>query len=97
MITKLIPQNQRSTGVRPTSATILCDSMSALQAFQNPGNKLEQQVIHATLRVAMDTKEKGIALRLQWMPGHYEDPENNTADRLAKETAVPGKTHPFST
>lgn len=34
-------------------------------------------------------------LRLQWVPGHCDDLWNDTADRLAKEAARPGKTHSF--
>jgi hypothetical protein len=29
------------------------------------------------------------------MLGHFEDPGNHAADRLAKDAAKPGKTHPF--
>ena len=38
----------------------------------------------------------GIAIRLQWMPGYCEEPGNDTADQLAREAAVPGKTHIFA-
>ena len=70
--------------------------MSALQAIQNPGNKSGQQIIHAILEAAKNTKTHGTAIRLQWIPGHCEIPGNDIADRLAKEAAIPGKTHPFS-
>jgi hypothetical protein len=30
------------------------------------------------------------------VPGHCEAPGNDTTDQLAKEAAIPGKTHPFS-
>ena len=33
--------------------------------------------------------------RLQWMPGHCDDPGNDAADQLAKAGAIPGKTHSF--
>ncbi|CDM38434.1 Probable transposable element [Penicillium roqueforti FM164] len=41
-------------------------------------------------------KTHGTSIRLQWIPGHCEMPRNDTADVLAKEAAIPGKTHPFS-
>lgn len=81
---------------RVRSATIFSDSMSALQAIQNPGNKSGQQIIHAILQAAKNTKTHGTAIRLQWIPGHCEIPGNDVADQLAKEAAIPGKTHPFS-
>ncbi|OGE46890.1 hypothetical protein PENARI_c093G11063, partial [Penicillium arizonense] len=78
-----------------TTATILCDSTSALQAIENPGNRSGQRIIHAILQAAAEVQAKGIALRLQWIPGHCDDPGNDAADRLAKDAASPGKTHPF--
>jgi ribonuclease HI len=70
--------------------------MSALQAIQNPGNKSRQQIIHTILRVATNTKTHGIAVRLQWVPRHCDEPGNDIADRLAKQAAILGQTHPFS-
>lgn len=96
IINKIALQRRRSTDARVRSTTILSDSMSAIQAIQNPGNKSGQQIIHAILRAAANTRTHGIAVRLQWMPGHCETPGNDTADQLAKEAATPGKTHPFS-
>lgn len=81
---------------RVRSATIFSDSMSALQAIQNPGNKPGQQIIYAILQAAKNTKTHGTAIQPQWIPGHCEIPGNDIADQLAKEAAIPGKTHPFS-
>ena len=95
LVYKLAHQNQRSVTTARTSATILCDSLSALQAIRNPGTKSGQRIIHAILQAGSELQTGEIALRLQWMPGHCDDPGNDAADRLAKEAASPGKTHPF--
>ncbi|MDN6490718.1 MAG: hypothetical protein L0K41_10005 [Yaniella sp.] len=89
--------HQRSSGAygRPTTATILCDSKSALQSIQNARNKSGQRIVHAILLAAAEVQAENIALRLQWIPGHCDDPGNDAADRLAREAARPGKTHPF--
>ena len=92
---KISHQRPRTEHNGTTTATILCDSRSALQAIQNPGNKSGQRIIHAILQAATEVQAKGIALRLQWIPGHCDNPGNDAADRLAKDAASPGKTHPF--
>ena len=66
-----------------------------MQAIQNPGNKSGQRIVYAILQAATRSKRRESQLRLQWMPGHCENPGNDAADRLAKEAAQPGKTHPF--
>ncbi|KAJ9480759.1 hypothetical protein VN97_g12770 [Penicillium thymicola] len=35
------------------------------------------------------------SMGLQWVPGHCDNPGIDAADRLAKDAASPGKTHPF--
>ena len=94
-VLKLAHQHPRAAHSRATTATILCDSKSALQAIQNPSNKSGQRIIHATLQAATEVQARGIALRLQWLPGHCDNPGNDAADRLAKDAASPSKTQPF--
>jgi ribonuclease HI len=88
--------HQRSgTADKQTTATILCDSRSALQAIQTARNKSGQRIVHAILQAATEVQAAGITLRLQWMTGHCDNPGNDAADRLAKDAACSGKTHPF--
>jgi hypothetical protein len=90
----LVMKNQRTSAQREP-ATILSDSMSALQAISNTRNKSGQRIIQAITQSATELKTRGIPLRLQWVPGHCGDPGNETADRLAKEAVGPEKKHPF--
>ncbi|KAJ5518050.1 hypothetical protein N7453_000472 [Penicillium expansum] len=78
-------------------ATILSDTMSALQAIQPPGNRSGQQVIHVILQASRNTKTPrhidlttvNTQAQLNALSG------NNTADPLAKEAAIPEKAHPL--
>lgn len=88
-------QRLSDTDRRPTTATILCDSRSALQAIQSTRNVSGQRIIHAILQAATEVQAKNIALCLQWLPGHCDNPGNDAADRLAKAAAHPGQTHSF--
>lgn len=80
---------------RQTTATILCDSKSALQAIKSVRNKSGQRIVHAIHQTATEVQTAGTALRLQWVPGHCDNPGNDAADRMAKLAASPGKSHPF--
>ena len=95
LVYRLEHQRPRPAHTDSASATILCDSKSALQAIQNPGNKSGQAIIRAIVHAASELQAQGTALRLQWIPGHCDNPGNDAADRLAKAAAGPGKTHPF--
>ncbi|KAJ5837719.1 uncharacterized protein N7525_002907 [Penicillium rubens] len=95
IINKVASERRRLHAEQVRLATILSGSMSALQAIQTPGNKSGQRIIHAILEAAINTKTHGVTIRLQWIPGHCAAPGNDSADRLAKEAAIPGKTHPF--
>src|SRR4051812_15727932 len=59
-ISKIALRHWRTSHTRVRSATILSDSKSALQAVQNPGKKPGQQIIHAILQAARNTKTASI-------------------------------------
>jgi hypothetical protein len=75
--------------------TILCNSRSAVQTTQNPRNRSGERIVHATLQAATKVQAEGIATRLQWMPGHCDNPGKNAADRLAKDVVRAAKPIPF--
>ncbi|KAJ5244713.1 hypothetical protein N7489_004809 [Penicillium chrysogenum] len=52
------------TYTRVISATTLSATKSALQAVQNPTNKSGQQIVHAILQAARNTKAHGTSIRL---------------------------------
>lgn len=95
VVFKIADQGSRTVNSGQTTATILCDSRSALQAIQDVGNKSGQRIVHAILQAATELQAEGIALRLQWVPGHYGNAGNEAANRLAKGAAYPDKTHSF--
>ncbi|KAI2736048.1 hypothetical protein DTO013E5_9203 [Penicillium roqueforti] len=95
LINEFAFEHRRSTGEQFRLATILSDSIPALQAIQNPGNKSGQQIIYAIIQAATNIKIHGVTIRLQWLPGHCAAPGNDSADCLAKKAAIPGKTHTF--
>lgn len=68
---------------------------SALQAIQIARNKSGQPIVHAIHHAATKVQAAGIALYLQWVPGHCDDLGNDAADLMAKDAASPGKPHPF--
>jgi ribonuclease HI len=63
-------ENQNTPAIELEPATILSDSMSALQAIGNMQNKSGQLIILAITQPARELKARGIPLRLQWVPGH---------------------------
>ena len=65
IINKAALQRWRLTGLHTRTATILGDSMSALQAVRNPKTKSAQQILYAILQSAKNTKSHSIAICLQ--------------------------------
>jgi hypothetical protein len=53
-----ISHRRPRTEYNGTTATILCDSNSALQAIENPGNKSGQRIIHAILQALAEVQAK---------------------------------------
>ncbi|KAI2937980.1 hypothetical protein CBS147321_7510 [Aspergillus niger] len=95
LVFQLAQRNRGNTATQQEPATILSDSMSALQVIKNSWNKSGQCIIHAIHYSASELKARGIPLRLQWVPGHCGDPRNEAADRLAKDAVGTEKKHPF--
>ncbi|TPR10125.1 hypothetical protein CAN33_0054905 [Aspergillus niger] len=95
LVFQLAQKKHATTTATQDPATILSDSMSALQVIANSWNKSGQRIIQAIHQSAAELKARGIPLRLQWVPGYCGDPGNETADRLAKEAVGAEKKHPF--
>lgn len=87
---------EKSTSVNAHQrATILSDSMSALQAITNTRSGSGQRIILAIQQAAGEIQARGILVRLQWVPGHCDEPGNGMAGHLAKEAVSAEKQHPF--
>lgn len=97
LVYQITRKKRNALGMVERPATILSDSMSALQAVRNPANKSGQRIIRATLQAAFEMKVRRIPIRLQWIPGHCDDPGNDEADRLAREAVGPRKDASLST
>lgn len=65
--------------------TILYDSKFALQAVANLTSKSGQQVIYEILRAERTLQVQDTSIRLQWIPGHSNDPGNDATNQLAKQ------------
>lgn len=86
IISKIALRHWKKSHTRVRSATIHSDSNSALQAVQNPGNKSGQQIIHAILQAAGNTKSHGTSIQLQWIPGTLR----NTRERHCRPSSQRG-------
>lgn len=61
---------------------------AAVVAFNGNMEIVEsQRIVHAIRQAATEVQTAGAALRLQWVPGHCDNPSNDAADRMAKHAA----------
>jgi ribonuclease HI len=95
LVLKIRIENQDSLAKKQEPATILSNSMSALQAISNAWNKSGQRIIQVIWQSAQELNAWGIPLQLKWVPGHYGNPGNKAANQLAKEAVGLDKDYPF--
>ncbi|KAI3028789.1 hypothetical protein CBS147347_3630 [Aspergillus niger] len=95
LVFQLAQKVHATTTATQDPATILSDSMCALQVIADSWNKSGQRIIQAIHQSAAELKARGIPLRLQWVPGYCGNPGNETADCLAKEAVEAEKKNPF--
>ncbi|KAJ5936528.1 reverse transcriptase [Penicillium verhagenii] len=94
---------ERADCVRDTSEIVVYSDASgrkdhlgaAIVALNGHEEVIESQKVQVGPMESTEVQAKNITLRLQWIPGHYENVGNDAADRRAKEAAQPGKTHSF--
>ena len=76
---QLIHQRFELSESNPTDVIIFSDAKSALEALQNP--PYQDQI---TSEIALGISNLIAAHAVQWIPGHCNISENETADKLAK-------------
>jgi len=70
-------------------AWIVSDSLEALQRLRRGGQCTKsREVVAATLREVQTLREKGVNIRLLWVPGHAGIPGNERAHHWARETTA---------
>ena len=95
MITDQVSGGQIAGHLQGQTITILSDSQSALQAIARPSNKSGQHIVHSILEATKSLTAHNVRLRLQWVPGHSDNPGNDAADRMAKAAVGSDESHQF--
>jgi ribonuclease HI len=95
MITDQVSGGQMRCLPQGQTITITSDSQTALQAIANPSNKSGQHIVHSILGATEALTAHNVRLRLQWVPGHSDNPGNDAADRMAKAAVGPFESHRF--
>ena len=63
------------------------DSLSALQAIKHKSQSSWEDVVKEIVVVCHQLITRGIDIVLQWVPSHVGVPDNESADRAAKQAA----------
>lgn len=95
VITDKVSRGQMVGRPQSQTLTILSDSQSALQAIIRPSNKSGQHIVHTILEATKSLAAHNVRLRLQWIPGHSDNPGNDAADRMAKAAVGSDEPHRF--
>jgi len=95
MIADQVSGGQMGNHPQGQTLTILSDSQSALLAIARPSNTSGQHIVHSILGAAGSLTAHSIRLRLQWIPGHSDNPGNDAADRMAKAAVGSDEPHQF--
>jgi len=61
----------------------------------NPSRRSGQQIVYKTVKLVKTPRERGVVIRLLWVPGHAGVAGNDAADKLAKKATGPFQAHKF--
>jgi ribonuclease HI len=71
--------------------TVVSDSQSAIQTISNPASRPGQGIVRRILDQAQMPRERGIRIRLCWIPGH----SGNDGNEMAKQAVSLEVQHDF--
>ncbi len=92
---ELLLENRTHVGDR--RVVLLVDNQAVLNVLDNWQYSTSQRFVTEARRLLQRcVTELGVAVHLQWVPGHYDVPGNEKADRIAKEAAAGEEGAPFA-
>ena len=78
---------QRAAVYSEKTVYLFCDSISGIEAVNNPNSSLSSYNITRLNRMCQQFSTSGVKINLLHIPGHTGIPGNTTADTHAKDTA----------